>query len=124
MFQVYFKHGFTEDQWNSAKAEARCAMIAVAQREDVIAYSDLVHKVSSCQLEPNGALLAHMLGEISSAEDEAGRGLLTAVVVHKGGDMRPGPGFFRLARSRGRQFKDEDQFWIDELHDVYRSWSK
>ena len=35
-----------------------------------------------------------MLGDISSAEDDAGRGLLTVVVVHKSGDMKPGPGFF------------------------------
>jgi hypothetical protein len=35
-----------------------------------------------------------MLGEISQEEDEAGHGMLSVIVVHKYGDMQPGPGFF------------------------------
>ena len=123
MLREGFKHGFSENQWTAAKEEARQAMIAAAQSEGVIAYSDLVQKITSCSLEPNGAALAHMLGEVSSEEDEEGRGLLTVVVVHKTGDMRPGPGFFRLARSRGRHIMDEEQFWIEELRNVYDVWS-
>ena len=65
-----------------------------------------------------------MPGEISPEEDEEGRGLLTVVVVHKTGDRKPGPGFFRLARSRGRHIVDEDLFWIAELRIVYDAWSK
>ena len=123
MLREGFRHGFAEDQWVAAKEEARQAMIAVARSKSVIAYSDLVWKVTSCMLEPNGAALAHMLGEVSSEEDEEGRGLLTVVVVHKTGDMKPGPGFFRLARSRGRRVVDEEQFWIEELRNVYVAWS-
>lgn len=123
MLRKGFKHGFAEDQWSAAKEEARQSMIAVARSKNLIAYSDLVRKITSCILEPNGAHLAHMLGEISSEEDEEGRGLLTVVVVHKTGDLKPGPGFFRLARSRGRHIVDEEQFWIEELHNVYDAWS-
>ena len=123
MLREGFKHGFSEDQWIAAKEEARQAMIAVARSKSVIAYSDLVRKIKSCILEPNGALLAHMLGEISSEEDEESRGLLTVVVVHKTGDLKPGPGFFRLARSRGRHIVDEKKFWIEELRNVYDAWS-
>ena len=123
MLREDFKHGFAEVQWAAAKEEARQAMIAVARSKSVITYSDLVRKITSCILEPNGAPLAHMLGEISSEEDEEGRGLLTVVVVHKTGDMKPGPGFFRLARSRGRNIVDEEQFWIKELRNVYGAWS-
>ena len=92
MLREGFKHGFSKDQWIAAKEEARQAMITVARSKDVIAYSDLVRKITSCILEPNGTPLAHMLGEISSEEDEEGRGLLTVVVVHKTGDMQLGPG--------------------------------
>ena len=123
MLREGFKHGFSEGQWIAAKEEARQAVIAVARSKSVIAYSDLVRKITSCILEPNGAHLAHMLGEISSEEDEEGRGLLTVVVVHKTGDLKPGPGFFRLARSRGRHIVDEEEFWIEELHNVYDAWS-
>ena len=89
-----FSHGFSADIWNAAKHEAREAMIEVAGREDTISYSDLVQRIKSCCLEPQDPRLAHMLGEISSSEDAAGRGLLTVVVIHKNGDMKPGPGFF------------------------------
>ncbi len=123
MLREGFKHGFSDEQWFAAKEEARQAMIAVAQSKSLIAYSDLVRKIQSCVLEPNGAPLAHMLGEISSEEDEEGRGLLTVVVVHKTGDMQPGPGFFRLARSRGRHVVDDEHFWIEELRNVYDAWS-
>lgn len=123
MLREGFKHGFSENQWTAAKEEARQAMIAAAQSKGVIAYSDLVQKITSCILEPNGTALAHMLGEVSSEEDEEGRGLLTVVVVHKTGDMRPGPGFFQLALSRGRHIMDKEQFWIEELRNVHDVWS-
>ena len=118
-----FDHGFPESVWNAAKEEARQVMIAVARRGRVISYSDLVGKITSCHLDAHGPHLAHMLGEISSEEDEAGRGLLTVVVVHKTGDMKPGPGFFELAQSVGRNTADGEQFWIEELRQVYEVWS-
>ena len=97
-------------------------MIAVSRQRDTIAYSDLVHSITSCILEPHDPRLARMLGDISTEEDEAGRGMLSAVVVHKG-DRIPGPGFFTLARSRGRDTIDEDKCWIEELQKVYNAWS-
>ena len=98
-------------------------MIAVAARRRVIAYSDLVAEIHTLDLEPKSEHLAHMLGEISTAEHEAGRGMLTVVVVHKHGDQMPGPGFFQLARSLDRDTRDREAFWIRELEKVYRAWS-
>ena len=118
-----FDHGFAEEAWEAARAEARQAMIAVAARRRVIAYSDLVVEIRSLDLEPPGDRLAHLLGEISTAEHEAGRGMLTVVVVHKQGDQMPGPGFFQLARSLGHDTKDREAFWIGELDKVYGAWS-
>jgi len=57
-------------------------------------YSELTNQIQAIQLEPNSYALAAMLGEISEEEDAAGRGLITVMVVHKEGDMQPGPGFF------------------------------
>jgi molybdopterin synthase catalytic subunit len=62
----------------------------------------LVKKIKSIKLDAHDPRLFHMLGEISSEEDTAGRGMLTVVVVHKVGDMQPGPGFFELAKHLGR----------------------
>lgn len=39
-----FDHGFAEEDWWAANAEAREAMIAVAARWDVICYSYLVRE--------------------------------------------------------------------------------
>lgn len=118
-----FDHGLPKSTWSAAKEEAREAMIRVARRGRTMSYSDLVHQIESCTLEPHDTRLAHMLGEISTAEDEAGRGLLTVVVVHKSGDMRPGPGFFELAQHRGRDITNKDRCWVEESRKVYKAWS-
>lgn len=118
-----FDHGFPAEAWEAARAKARQAMIAVAVRRRVIAYSDLVAEIPSLDLEPQSEHLAHMLGEISTAEYEAGRGMLTVLVVRKHGDQMPGPGFFQLARSLGHDTRDREAFWIGELESVYESWS-
>ena len=96
---------------------------AAAPDQRLIAYSDLVAETRSLDLEPQDDRLAHLLGEISTAEHEAGRGMLTVVVVHKHGDQMPGPGFFQLARSLGHDTKDREAFWIAELEKVYGVWS-
>ena len=38
----------------------------------------------------------------------AGRGMLSVIVVHKQGDMQPGPGFFELAQRLGRDTSDTE----------------
>lgn len=90
----------------------------------MIPYSDLVSQIESIKLSAHDKRLFHMLGEISSEEDAAGRGMLTVVVVHKSGDMQPGPGFFELAQSLGRDTRDILKCWITELHKVHAFWSK
>lgn len=121
------KYGIPVETWDEAKEEAWLAIREVAGERSLISYSDLVKRIRSCALEPYGGPLATMLGEISTDEDAAGRGLLTAVVVRKE-DSRPGRGFFdKLARDRGRVFADTDsgreRFWIEELMKVYCVWS-
>jgi molybdopterin synthase catalytic subunit len=71
-----------QSDWDAAKAEARQVMI---------------RQITRIRLQAHDARLSHFLGEIASEEDERGRGPLTVVVVHKSGDMQPGPGFFELA---------------------------
>lgn len=123
MHRENLDHGFSDKSWEAARVEARESMVAVAARRSVIAYSDLVARIRSLDLEPQSQHLAHMLGEISTAEHEAGRGMLSVVVVHKHGDQMPGPGFFELARSLGYDTGDREEFWIKELQKVYRAWA-
>lgn len=117
-------HGFPEADWDAAKEEARQLMIGRAKVRGMIPYSDLVQGVKRITLEPHDPRLFHMLGEISSAEDAAGRGMLTVVVVHKAGDMQPGPGFFELAKQLNRKTSNILECWVAELHRVHAVWSE
>jgi len=46
------------------------------------------------------------------------------IVVRKNGDMQPGPGFFELARSLGRDTSDILKCWIAELDKVHAVWGR
>jgi hypothetical protein len=48
----------------------------------------------------------------------------SVVVVHKIGDMQPGPGFFELAQLLGRDTSDILRCWVSELHRVHAIWSR
>jgi len=63
-----------------------------------------------------------MLGEISTAVYKAWRGMLSVLVVHKTGDMKPGPGFLEFARQLGYIINDEYAFWISEFKKVCAAW--
>ena len=123
MLRDGLRHGFSERDWEAAKLEARAIMIKRAQMRGMIAYSDLVRKIRSIKLQAHDQRLFHFLGEISSEEDAAGRGMLTVVVVHKSGDMQPGPGFYELAKHLGRDTSDILQCWVGELHRVHAVWA-
>ncbi len=90
----------------------------------MIPYSDLVRRVTHIRLQAHDSRLSHFLGEIASEEDEKGRGLLTVVVVHRSGDMQPGPGFFELAQSRGRNTSNIVECWVNELKKVFAYWAE
>jgi hypothetical protein len=57
--------------------------------------------------------LVPTLRALSEAEDDAGRGLLTAVVV-RADTGKPGNGWTRLAEARGRDVTDPDAAWEAE----------
>jgi hypothetical protein len=120
-------YGIPDSEWNAAKKEARRLMVERAKLRGMIAYSDLVAGINTvtntATFEAHDVRLFALLEEISSAEDTAGRGMLSVVVVHKNGDMQPGPGFFDLAGRLGRNTSDILKCWIDELHSVHKVWS-
>jgi len=123
MLREDMDHGVSQKIWNAAKQEASKVMIECARAKRTISYSDLVAQISSMTLAARDPRLFDMLGEISCDEDEKGRGLLTVVVVHKSGDMKPGVGFFELAEYLDRDTNDLLACWIEELNNVYDYWS-
>lgn len=117
------KYGYEQQEWDQAKAEMREALIERAKVRGMIPYSELVEKITTIELEPNSYALAAMLGEVSTEEADADRGMLSVLVVHKIGDMQPGPGFFELAEELGRDTSDILKCWVNELKKVHRVWS-
>ena len=115
------KYGYSLSDWENAKREMRNILIEIAKKQDTIPYSELVKRVQIISLEASSYGLADMLGEISTAEDATGRGMLSVVVVHKE-DNLPGKGFFELAKILGRDVSDKEKFWVDEVKRVYSSW--
>ena len=113
----------TIDDWKVAKEEVTNILIERAKVRGMIPYSDLVSKVKSMQFAAHDPRLFKLLGEISSDEDSKGQGMLSVIVVHKRGDMQPGPGFFELARNLGRDTSDILDCWVRELKKVHAHWS-
>lgn len=115
-------HGFAASDWIQARNAARAILIKHARRPNpFIAYSDLVAQLPIA-LEAHDSRLSVLLDEISTSEYDQGRGFLTALVVHKNGSVIPGPGFFEMARKNGREFDDNDRFFIDAYNEVTSYW--
>lgn len=120
------KYGISENLWSAAKEKAREEMVRVARCEDQTPYSDLadhICRTTGLCFEPHDRRFHEMLGEISTAENAAGRGMLSVVVVHKDDDGLPGTGFFKLASRLGRSWTSKLDFWIEESKRVYAAWS-
>ena len=116
--------GFDSAAWEAAKREGKELLADYAKRRQMIPYSEFVRRIRSIQIEHDDPRLAHFLGEISSEESTAGRGMLTALVVHKRGDYQPGPGFFDLAQQLGHNVTDIEKFWIQEVKRIFAAWAK
>lgn len=112
------------DLWKPVRDEIVQVLRLTARRRTLISYSALVARVTRFPLAHDSLALNEMLCEISEAEDTAGRGMLSVLVVHKQGDQLPGPGFFTLAAELGRDADDKPKLWSDELKLVYRANEK
>ena len=116
-------HDIDRLPWENAKREAREAMIATARSaKGTMTYNELADQITSLRLEPDSLALRELLGEISLAENMAGRGMLSVVVIHQGGDGLPGHGFFTLAKGLGRDTYDQEKFWAIEFGKVRDVW--
>lgn len=124
MLRTAADFGISQQVWDEAKAQARSTMTDRAKVRGTIPYSDLVQKITAVKFQAHDTRLFHMLGEISLEEEEAGRGMLSVIVVHKHGDMQPGPGFFVLGQHLGHDTKDILKFWIDQLKKIHAIYGK
>jgi len=114
--------GFSMEQWQGAKAEARNILIENAKKAQLIEYSELTRQIHSIKFDPHETVFRRFLGQLSWEEDAAGRGMITAIVVHKS-DHLPGGGFFELAGQLGRDVSDRLGFWSAEVNRVFADWT-
>ena len=116
-------HDIDRHTWDKAKHEARAIMIATARSaKGTMTYNELASRITGVRFEPDSLALRELLGEISAAEDMAGRGMLSVVVVHQGEDCLPGHGFFTLAQGFGRDTSNKEKLWAAELARVREVW--
>ena len=116
-------HVFSAAAWELAKAEGKALLVECARNKKMISYADFRYQIRSISfVTPHDSRLPQFLAEISTEEAEAGRGMMTALIVRKTGDQRPGMGFFQLARRLGYEVSDPEKFWLEEVNKVFASW--
>lgn len=118
------KYGYELKDWQAAKDEIVAILRArIRSGRGPTTYGELCSTMKTIEIEPHSYALAHMLGEVSSDEDSAGHGMLSAYVVsaETGG---PGGGFFELAVELGRKVEDRDAFWVAEIQRVEAALAK
>lgn len=103
-------------------------LVEVARRKDVVTYGQLAHDFgytigSTYDATQWGSLLGHL----STVENDAGRPLLSVIVVNKQ-DNLPSGGFWDMAQNVGRYGgltpEDRVAFAINEMKNVYRYWTQ
>ncbi|MDO8468161.1 MAG: hypothetical protein Q7S29_00175 [Candidatus Peribacter sp.] len=120
MDDKYF--GIAPDVWKKAVERIREILVQKAKDKQLIYYSELSPMLSNIlTIGAHDPPLHHMLGEVSSSEDTAGRGLLSVLVIDKE-NHQPGHGFFDLARERGRDIADDDKLFAKEVQNVFDAW--
>lgn len=110
--------GYDERVWDRAVDEGRKILTERASRKtnQTISYSELASLIKSICFDAQDHAFHALLGDISVAEHDEGKGMLTVLVVYKGGDQMPGPGFFKLAEELGKDVRDKLKFWSDEFN--------
>ena len=101
-------------------------LIDIAAAQSTAPYSDLADLLGLDMSSPDDRLrIGEMLDEINHSEHEAGRPMISSVVVHSQEGL-PGAGFFVCARELGalttRNRQDELAFFVEELRRVHDYW--
>lgn len=104
-------------------AEVRGILKERAANRSLITYTELSERIETADIQPRFGPLPYILGDVSTAEVKAGRGMLSCLVVAKA-DHSPGSGFFALARELygPEKVADEFKFWREETAKVCNYW--
>lgn len=114
--------GFPRSVWREAMDQAKAALVERARLRGMMTYSELAEAITAIDLSAHDVRLFSLLGQLSEEEYKAGRGMISALVVHKHGDMEPGLGFYDLAKELGLDTSDRLACWIGQVHQVHDYW--
>lgn len=99
-------------------------LVRVARGGNTTTYGNIspligIHEIHG---DADVAAISAELDAVSVHEHQQGQPLLSVLVVNQH-TLRPGPGFFTMARRLGRFRRgDQDSFFIEELNAVHDFW--
>ena len=112
---------------DKARKAATDKLVELAGQREVITYknlSDWIEAGTGVRIQFSSSQMYAMLDAISRAENQAGRGMLSALVI-RAKQKTPGPGFYELAAELGKDTgateEEKKKFWEKELNNVYDS---
>ena len=118
-------HGQDAEAWARAKGEVRATLVERARHRALITYSELARNVTGVELPTEGwsGHLFWLLGQIAMDEAQAGRPLLSALVVRKQ-EGTPGLGFFQAAGNAGiGDGTESEALWVQEFIKAHRYYA-
>lgn len=118
---------YNPTEWFTAREQAKDILRRYGAAEKTINYEALRERITAVQFDNAYELpFRQFLGDINLEEADAGRGMLTVVVIYKDRSkgMMPGGEFFELAEKLGRTLKQTPdgrmKFWAAEFGRVVR----
>lgn len=113
----------SEARWQAVKAQIRDLCIAAARQRETLTYGDVIQMLGpDAGLVPRSPIFHRLLGQMCHEENDAGRGLLCALVVAKSSGI-PGKAFFpTLIQARGCD-EGPDACWEHERDWLFDYWS-
>jgi len=104
-------------------------LLELAKAKKLASYSEVAPLIGlDMAQEKDRDEIARKLGDIVFFEHENNRPMLTALVVHQGGDNNPGEGFFSAAEKIGLFKSSRDPmkrltFWSNQVTLVHNLWA-
>ena len=95
----------------------------IASQRELITYTELsrwIEGETGNSVPASSSKMNDMLDEIGKRENQAGRGMLSALVVRQK-ERTPGRGFYKSAEDCGTTDEERREFWQKEVNKVYDS---
>jgi len=113
----------SSERWQAVKKQIRRLCIDAARDHATVTYSDLIRALGpDSGLMHRSPIFHRLLGQICHEENDAGRGLLCALVVAKSTGM-PGKGFFGTLIQERACPDTPEACWERERDSLFDYWS-